>query len=63
MKRTIKKLQFNAERIRTLTSEQLRTPVGGMRAVSAPTDEMGECNSCDSCWNCSRYMCPPPPPF
>lgn len=50
MKRNgIKKLQFNAERIRTLTPDQLRVPAGGMAKWSFPTDEMGECISCDSC--------------
>lgn len=63
LRRTIKKLQFKAERIRTLTPEQLRVPAGGMAAVSNPTDEMGQCSNCHTA-NCVPswdVACGPPP--
>lgn len=58
-----KKLRLDSDTLRVMSGADLRNAVGGMRRISAPTDEMGECSSCVSCWNCSLESCPPPPPF
>lgn len=64
MKRGIRKLSLQSERIRNLTSDQLSIVAGGAVKLSAPTDEMGDCGSCPSvnCTNILSCRLPPPPP-